>query len=338
MTVTCGVTVGLVGAGGIARAHLPAWIALGARVRVYSRSGTERLLAEHPGTFEVVESLEALLADCTVVDVCTPTPSHPEIVRAAAAAGKNVVCEKPLALTSSEAADLVTTCATAGVHLYPGHVVRFFPEYAAMREAVARGAIGQIAVQRFTRVGSHPVKPWFADDEQSGGIITDQSIHDLDFARWTAGEVATVYAQSTQADGELGVRSGQVVLTHMSGAISYVTGTWARSGSTFRTTFEIAGTDGILRHDSAEHPLLRVDGGAAADDGTGLFPATSGNESPFLTELGEFAAAFAGGASPRVTAADGVAAVRLAEAARESARTGQVIQLHHELAAAGEES
>jgi predicted dehydrogenase len=320
-----GYTVGLVGAGGIAGMHLPAWLALGVRVLVYSPVGAGELVAACGGG-TVVESLDQLLSSVDAVDVCTPTPSHGEVVSLAAAAGRHILCEKPLARTAAEATQLVDVCAAAQVQLYPGHVVRFFPEYAAMHQAVAGGRIGQVAVQRFSRTGSRPLSPWFADDEQSGGLVLDQSIHDLDFARWNAGEVIRVFAREVQTPAPTGIRSAQVVLTHADGAISYVTGTWAAAGTRFRTTFEVAGTGGLLRHDSRENPPLVLDSAARSATGTGLLPAMPFVESPFLTEIREVYAAFRGGPPPRVSAQDGLQALRVAEAAVESLHTGRAVE------------
>ncbi len=318
-------TVALIGAGGIAAAHLPAWLTLGAEVRVHSVQGAAALVERNTGG-TVVDSLEAALAGADVVDVCTPTGTHPALVAAAAAAGAHVLCEKPLALSLAEALEMVEVCRTAGVQLYPGHVVRWFPAYERMHAAVAAGEVGEVAVQRFTRTGSRPTQPWFADPALSGGIVLDQMIHDLDFARWNAGEVSEVFARSvsTPSTGEsLGVVSAHVVLTHRSGALSHVTGTWATAGTPFHTSFDVAGVAGVLTHDSAEHPPLRVSG-TSSTAGTGLLPATTG-ESPYLSEIRELAAAFRGGPPPRVSAADGVAAVQLALAANESLRTGQPV-------------
>nr|WP_231747774.1 Gfo/Idh/MocA family oxidoreductase [Auraticoccus cholistanensis] len=316
----------MIGAGGIATVHLTAWLELGAEVRVFSLKGAQELVERCNGG-TVVGSVEAALDGADVADVCTPTPTHPEMVAAAAAAGVDVLCEKPLALGVAEAQQMVATCRAAGVQLYPGHVVRFFPEYAAMHTAVAAGEVGPVAVQRFTRTGSRPVQPWFADPALSGGIVLDQMVHDLDFARWNAGEVERVFARqvSTPDTAERrGVVSAHVVLTHRSGALSHVMGSWAPAGTPFHTSFEVAGPDGLLRHDSAEHPPLRVSGGGSGD-GTGLLPATSFVESPYLTQIREIAAAFAGGPPPRVSAEDGVAAVQLAAAANESLRTGRPV-------------
>lgn len=317
--------VGMVGAGGIANAHLPAWLHAGAEVGVYSLHGAPDLVERH-GAGDVVGSFDELFAAVDVVDVCTPTYTHPEIVFAAAAAGRHVLCEKPLALDAATAEAMAQACAAAGVQLYPGHVVRYFPEYAALQSAVAGGAIGTPAVLRFDRCGARPRRAWFADPELSGGIIMDQMIHDLDFARWLGGEVESVHARlHDSAPGTTtGVVSAHVVARHRGGAISSITGTWARPGTRFRYGFHAAGTDGRLSFDSAADPSLRTDTGAPPDDGgERLLPDVSLVESPFIAEIAELAAAFTGGPTPRVSAADGVAAVRLAAAANASLATGR---------------
>jgi predicted dehydrogenase len=316
--------VGMVGAGGIANVHLPAWLHLGAEVGVYSLHSAPELVARHSAG-HVVGSLDELLAAVDVVDVCTPTYTHPEIVFAAAAAGRNVLCEKPLALDPATAEAMVESCAAAGVQLYPGHVVRYFPEYVALQAAVAGGAIGIPAVLRFDRCGARPRRAWFADPALSGGIIMDQMIHDLDFARWLGGEVESVHARLHDSAPETatGVVSAHVVARHRGGAISTVTGTWARPGTRFRYGFHAAGTDGMLSYDSAAEASLRTDTGAPpGDGGERLLPDVALVESPFIAEIREFATAFTGGPAPRVSAADGVAAVRIAAAANASLASG----------------
>ncbi len=329
--------VGLIGAGGIAHAHLPAWLALGAEVKIFSLDGAPELV-EWAGSGTVVATRAEAFADVDAVDVCTPTPSHAEIVLAALDAGlTKIVCEKPLGRTAADAEQMITAAEAAGAQLYPGHVVRFFDEYARMQGAVAAGAVGTIAVQRFSRTGSAPGRAWFHDDAQSGGIILDQMIHDLDQARWTAGEVATVFARDVKGvggadnpdadpEGRRQIRSAQVVLTHTNGAISYVTGSWAPLGTRFRTTFQIAGTDGLVEYDSTKYQEVVVSGGPADAAGRGLLPAL-GASNPFLTEIAEYHAAFTGGPQPRVTARDGLAAIKIAEAAVESVRTGRPVSL-----------
>ncbi|WP_338702676.1 Gfo/Idh/MocA family oxidoreductase [Streptomyces sp. Q6] len=325
--------VGLIGAGGIARAHLPAWTALGARVTILSTDGhAEQLAAQYAASgVTAVHSLTELLDRCTVVDVCTPTFTHRDLALDAIAAGKHVVCEKPLALTAAEAQEMTDAARAAGVLLFPAHVVRYFPAYAALAAHVARGELGAPAVLRFTRSGCFPVwAPWFSDPALSGGILVDQMIHDFDFARLLAGEVVRVHARlrGKQEPGAVAgdVATGTAVLTHASGAVSHVLGVWGLPDLPFRTTFRVAGPGGILEHDSTDRPGFRVLAQGSRPLGEGI-PRSPMTESPYLTELRDFATAVAGGPAPRVSARDGVEAVRVAQAAAESARTGEPVEL-----------
>ncbi|WP_405718361.1 Gfo/Idh/MocA family oxidoreductase [Streptomyces sp. NBC_01537] len=323
--------VALIGAGGIARVHLPAWTALGARVRVYAPDGRAPDLAREFGAAAVGTPDEAI-AGADVVDVCTPTDTHHGIAMAAIAAGAHVLCEKPLALTAADAGAMADAAEAAGVRLYPGHVVRWFPAYARLREVVAAGGLGRVAVARFTRTGRYPTwSPWFADPARSGGILMDQMIHDMDIARWLFGEVVRVHAHQrghlTAPAPEGAVATGTAVLTHAGGAITQVVGVWGPPATPFRTTFHIAGTGGTVTHDSLDSPGLRVTGAGTSGAADGI-PAGDFGESPYTAQIHEFAAAFAGtGPEPRVSARDGVAAVRIAEAAAESARTGRAVQI-----------
>ncbi|MEI5097388.1 Gfo/Idh/MocA family oxidoreductase [Streptomyces sp. PmtG] len=328
--------IGMIGAGGIARAHLPGWLALGATVAVHTVDRSAEKLADeyaargHPVT--AAPTLDALLADCRAVDVCTPTPTHKDLALAAIAAGRHVVCEKPLALRAADAALMADAAEAAGVALHPAHVVRYFPAYAALRAAVARGDLGTLAVLRLTRAAARPRwAPWFGDPAQSGGVLMDLMVHDLDIARWIAGDVVRVHARTRGAEHATGtgaeVVTATAVLTHASGALSQVSGLWGLPDQPFRTTFRVAGADGLLCHDSAAVPGLRVTARGARAPGEGI-PSTPMTESPYLTQLREFAASWDGAApEPRVRAADGVAAVRIARAAIESSRTGRAVEL-----------
>ncbi|MFE6968103.1 Gfo/Idh/MocA family protein [Isoptericola sp. NPDC057653] len=323
-------TVGLVGAGGIARAHAPAWRALGADLVVHSVAGASELAAAHGG--RAAATLDELLDTVDVVDVVTPTPTHLDVAAAALAAGRHVLCEKPLARTSADAVAMLDAARAADRQLYPGHVVRFFPEYALMRGAVQDGEIGRPAVLRFARGGMFPVwSPWFADDAASGGVVLDLMIHDIDVARWVAGEVTSVFAtrRSLEEDGRPHTLA-HVVLTHAGGAITHVRGLWGAPHTTFRTSFHVAGDAGVLRFDSAEARGVRSDLPPVPTGGQDR-PAPAAGESPYLTEIREFARAFAASPTalapddprtPRVSAVDGVVAVELADAALASIDSG----------------
>src|SRR5204862_6098197 len=129
---------------------------------------------------------------------------HYEMVMAAAGAGKQVVCEKPLARTLEQGQAMVAACRRAGVRLLVAHVVRFFPEYALARSLVVEGRIGRPGVLRLARGSYRPKKPrgnWFLDVEKSGGLLLDLMIHDFDYARWVGGEVGSVYVRSVGTGG-----------------------------------------------------------------------------------------------------------------------------------------
>ena len=318
--------IGLIGAGLISNLHLPHLLTLGADVYVYSEVGAAEIVAQHGGT--VVDSLDELLDKVDYVDVATPTYTHFELVKRALDAGKDVISEKPLTRTDEEAATLGYLAAAKGRKLYPAHVVRFFPEYVKLYEAVKAGLLGDLAVLRFSRSGAFPTRtPWFADRALSGGIIMDQMIHDLDIARWVAGEVTSVSAVSSRAgDTEHPVEAAHVLLTHASGAISHVAGLWGPAHLQFTTEYSVTGTLGSLEHSSAAQRNYIADLKAPTTGGE-LVPDVDPAEDPYFVELREFVNSFAGGDTPRVTAEDGAIAVRIATAALESLETGQPVDL-----------
>jgi len=290
----------------------------------------EQLVAQFGG--QIFEDLAAMLGEIDVVDVCAPTHRHYEIVLAAAAAGIDIICEKPLARTISQAQEMIAACDSAGVKLMVAHVVRFFPEYAAAHEQVASGAIGQPAILRLRRGSFQPKKAtdnWFLDQEKSGGVTLDLMIHDLDYARWVAGEVVRVYAKKiSTSHQDAAVDHGLAILTHESGAISHVEGSWAYPQPMFRTGLEIAGDNGWIQFDSGHTAAIglhlhRTDEGApdVALPGSPLL------EDPYSTEIRAFYECLANDAPIPVSGADGLAALQIALAAIESAETGMAVEI-----------
>jgi len=318
--------VGMIGAGGIARVHMEAWRALGVSVEVYSTDGGEALAAEYGITH--VATLEDLLDRVDLVDIVTPSSTHRRVALAAINAGRHVICEKPLAATSADAIEITRAARRAGVQVYPAHVVRYFPEYEALKASIDTGVIGDPAVLRFTRAGEAPrADSWFFDEADGGGLVLDQMIHDLDQARWLAGEVGTVYAVQNPAtvDGRVApIVTAHVILTHVSGAISYVQGFWGPPGLTFRTSVDVAGSGGLLGYESPDDGAVRVDVPFAAAEGDYL-PGTRHADDPYARELRDFAEALAGGPTPRVGLEDGILAVALAEAAQASIVSGRPV-------------
>jgi predicted dehydrogenase len=326
--------VGIVGVGFMGTTHAAAWAETPAEIAGFAAE-TNQEAGAIAGQYDaqVYSSLEEMLPHVDAVDICSPTHLHYEMALQAAAAGKHIVCEKPLARTTHQAQRIVQACRQSGVQLLVAHVVRFFPEYALARAAVAEGQIGTPGIIRLHRGSYRPKKPvgnWFLDEVKSGGILMDLMIHDYDYARWIAGDVETVAARRvTETHIEAPVDYGLVILSHRSGALSHISGAWAYPPPTFRTRLEIAGDRGLIEFDSDGtapiQNLILKKGGADAPDVA--LPSSPVSESPYTKQIKEFYAALADGKPARVSAADGLAAVQIAEAALESARTGQPVTL-----------
>ncbi|GGM36683.1 Gfo/Idh/MocA family protein [Microbacterium saperdae] len=320
-------TVGLIGAGGISRVHADAWRALGAVGYVTSLVGAEEIAEEYG--FTVVADVDALIELVDIVDIVTPSSTHADFALRAIARGRDVICEKPLAATAEIAATVAQAAADAGVRLFPAHVVRYMGEYRRIKQGIESGRIGTVAVQRFSRAGSAPQTPWFFSESTGGGLIRDLMIHDIDQAIWFAGPVAAVYAVQnppTADDRVPAPVTSHVVLTHRSGVISHIHGSWVAPGMPFRTSVEVAGSEGRLRYDSAEDHTLRTDAvldSTAAD----YLPPMSPEESPYYAEIVDFVAAIREGRDALVTPADGIEAVAVAEAAYASIAAGAAVSL-----------
>ena len=131
-----------------------------------------------------------------IVDICVPTYLHCEMVKLAASYGKHIICEKPFALTLDEVDQMIQAVNKAGIKLLVAQVVRFWPEYAKIKEIVQKGLLG--TGQRILtgcRLSQYPNwSGWFKDTSKSGGALFDLHIHDVDFAYYLFGEVESVYA------------------------------------------------------------------------------------------------------------------------------------------------
>jgi len=276
---------------------------------------------------DLLPSAEALLArpDVDAVVVATPTDTHIEVVRAAAQAGKQIICEKPLARTLEDGEALLDAVRRAGVKLAVGHVVRYFPEYALAREMVLRGELGTPGVVRATRGAGFPTvaSNWYADLTRSGGVVLDMMIHDFDWVRWTFGPIERLHARGLAYAQRANKDMAMAVVRFRSGAIGYVEGSWSYPGG-FRTTLEISGSGGLLRHDSRQTGPLNFELFPTEGAGTGVaIPSGGLNEDPYMTQMRDLVQWLRGGAAPRCSGEDALEALRISLAALESIRTGR---------------
>lgn len=272
-----------------------------------------------------------------IVDICTPTPQHREYIELAAAAGVAIFSEKPLSRTIADCDAIVSVVEKSGVPFMSGHVVRYFPEFAAANRIVNNGGIGKPLAVRTARMGGFPglTRPnnWYGQYDESGGVVLDLILHDFDWLRWCFGDVERVFAkglyQSAELQGKLDY--ALVTLRFKSGAVGHVTGSWAHP-SGFRTTFEIAGDAGVIDHDSARSVPLTIatrstEPGAPAGGVAVPKSPMASTDDPYYRELSAFVNALASGTPPPVTVYDAREAVRIALSAITSIETGKAVTL-----------
>lgn len=145
--------------------------------------------------------------DIQIVDICTPPGAHTEVARAAAAAGKAVLCEKPLAATHADARAAAQAVEAAGVLNAVGFNYRRFPALSLMKRMIDQGRIGEPRLFRGTWLSDEFLDPdipfdWRFDRGMGGTTIADLGSHLLDLAVWMVGDVTEVSAQSATFTGE----------------------------------------------------------------------------------------------------------------------------------------
>ena len=269
------VHIGIVGIGFMGRIHALALGRVpGARLAaVCSRdpvklagdwSGTRGNFGPEPGHVDLAgvskySSLADMFADPAVhlVDICTPTDRHPDAAIQALNAGKHVLVEKAIALTTADADRMLAAAADAGKLLMVAHVLPFFPEFAWAADAVRSGRFGRLLGGHLTRVISAPDwSPEMADASKTGGPAVDLHVHDTHFIGLVCGKpravtsVGRVDAAGAVAYLSTGYRWGAdaPVVTCASGAI-------ATTGRPFAHGFELYLERATLAYHSGGVPL-----------------------------------------------------------------------------------
>lgn len=195
--------VGLVGTGFMGRTHANCWQDLPGAELTAIADPTPDSREKVPGSPEKFEKWRDLLAntDVDVVDVCTPTPWHAEAVIGALEAGKDVLVEKPMAFTLEDADAMVAAAEKTGARLMVAHVIRFWPEYAWLKEVVDSGTYGSLKSFTCLRRMAIPMynwDMWTHDEKRAGGIPFEGHIHDVDYVRYLMGDPKEVFAIGTR--------------------------------------------------------------------------------------------------------------------------------------------
>jgi predicted dehydrogenase len=276
---------------------------------------------------KVYRALDEVLADKQVelVDLCVPTPLHPEQSIAALKAGKHVLCEKPLALSSAQARKIVKAVKSASGFFMPAMCMRFWPGWAWLKQVVEEKPYGKIQAARFRRMSETPAwsKATYAQGNTSGGALFDLHIHDTDFVQFLFGRPASVFSTGVTRGGN----SIDHVVTqyhYAEGPAVYAEGSWLLAKG-FNMSYTVLCERATISFDlSRGADVLQI-------TEEGKEPGTMKPEGPdgYGGEIGYMIKAVQTGSAPTVvTAQDGLSAIQICEAEEKSVKTGKVVRVH----------
>lgn len=292
----------------IADVHGPSAEALAARVRAPAWT-------THP---------EAVIADPTIdaVVIGSSTDSHAPLIIAAAAAGKSIFCEKPIALDLEATDRALAAVEQAGVRLQMGFQRRFDKAYARAKELIDSGALGRVEAIRDTMRDPSPASRAYL--ETSGGLYRDMTIHNFDCVRWMMGaEVSELFAMGSAIVDPLfqeidDIDTSVISLRFETDALGVIDNS-RRSGFGYDVRTEVFGSEGALMIGySRDTPMLRLDAKGIHSDHIHWF--LERFDQAYIDELQVFVDSVVDGTPPPITGEDARAALALAYAAEASRR------------------
>lgn len=334
--------IALLGSGYMGRTYAECISKYNSRAELAAVSGGTRapgLAADYD--VDYVPTYEALLArsDVDAVLIATPHINHLEQVTQAAQAGKHVLVEKPMATSVVDCTTMIDACRQAGVMLQVIQTLRFRGVPARAKQLIQAGAIGQLwMIRGQTLVRTYIIdKSSWAAAPENGGAFLDMGVHNFDIMRfWSEAEVRRVYshiqtygtvdAPGMSAMTQLTMRNGVAVQQWMSFEVStsYMTGS--------QHIYHILGSEGMIEVDGYGKLLL-----AKGDQVETVWeqpqidfvnrPLDPARLEAFYTQTQAFVDDVLDNRPPTVSGEEGRAAVAIVEAARESARTGQALEM-----------
>lgn len=325
--------IGLGRMGSLHAEHLQGAIR-GARLVAAVVDPDHRARLEASGTvpFPLLPDVSALVRDprVDVVVIASPSNAHQENIREAAAAGKPTFCEKPLADSIDGALSAITDITRAGIPFQIGFQRRFDPGYARAKALIEQGAIGEVEMFRGLTCDRIPPVEYL---RTSGGLFRDLGVHDFDAARFLMGdEVASVQATGAiliePALAEFDdVDHGIVTLRFARGGLGVIQNAW-RAPSGYDIRAEVHGSAGkvVTEMDEDVDTRLYDRRGRVV---TRHFEFVERFRLAYRLELQAFVDAVHESRSVTPTADDGLQALRIADAATHSRRSGAWVTVEH---------
>lgn len=218
--------------------------------------------ARRHGAQRAYDSVEGLLSDPEIdaVYIATPPHLHCEQTLQAAAAGKHVLVEKPMALTVAECDQMIAACAAAGVSLHVAYYRRYWPKFQAIKAALEAGALGTVLGARLQLCTLAPTSGWRVDPSISGGgHVVDVGSHRLDMLLYLLGDITAVHGFAANRLGHHAAENDSVfALQFASGVVASACFHFATRPS--RDILELFGTDGTLTCDPFDGTAFTLNG------------------------------------------------------------------------------
>lgn len=325
--------VGLLGAGRIAGVHATAITANPRSTLVavsdYIPASAEKLASQYGGA---VRTSEEIIADYNIdaVLIATSTDTHSGLIEAATAAGKAVLCEKPVDLSLERARACQAAVAKSGKSVMIGFNRRFDPNFGALKAALDAGEIGKAELLSITSFD--PAPPPVAYIKVSGGLFRDMMIHDFDMANFIMADtpVSVSAVGSCIVDSDIGdagdVDTAVVTLSYSNGQIAVIKNS-RRAVYGYDQRVEVLGSGGLLQaQNTLENTVIKsTTTGVQSAKPTYFF--LERYMTAYAAEWDAFVSAVNGDGAMPVTLDDGVAALAMAEAATRSIETGAPVRL-----------
>ena len=271
-------------------------------------------------------SYEDLLADDDVdaVYIATPNALHAEQVVAAAAAGKHVLCDKPLATSVSDAEKAIGACRDSGVQLGMMFQTRRFGGVATAAAVVRDGSLGRVVLAQIEMsAGRNLPKGWRTDPALAGlGTINNIGVHAFDLLRYLLGaEVVEVTAMVDREEGFDVDTAAAVLLRFDNGTLAYVNANQAVPFA--QDDFVLYGTEGRVLGRNLSRP--RREGALVVTTAAGQTETPASTSDGYAATLAAFAGSVAAGEDPSPSGLDGLRSVQLTTAIATAIETGGVV-------------
>jgi UDP-N-acetylglucosamine 3-dehydrogenase len=250
--------------------------------------------------------------DVEAVSICTPTVTHAELALRAIQSGKHVLVEKPMTNTVEEAEELISAARRQGVHLAVGFIERFNPAVSEAVKLVSSREIGEVILAHARRVSRRPLR--IGDV----GVIKDLGIHDIDIiTQLFEDDLEDVYAVAGSIAHKF-EDYANILLRFKGNRNAFVETNWLTPRKVRRLI--ITGTEGLI---NVEYITQEI----TIENEKRLYQPLIENREPLQLELQSFVDSILRDEPPKPSGEDGLKALKICEAALESAKTGKPIRI-----------